>query len=310
MAKKTLPGAADPTVGRPDVISLADAAAIRKAVGLGVGEGPSPERIQRAVQAYVEEFDRWYVDQWDRILKLYVKRVVRRANPYVRRAQHGDCTPAVLAAELVSDWDSRNFVTAGGWAMEAMAIELGQHCRKAAAEGVDIELCDPAEPSSVSLYVIKSGSVTRNTDIVGKMKDNLRAAEARLRQNKKVKHVTLNYATCVGTLATTFADGVRRPSSAAFWAEITGTEEERAMALVWAVASKAAESIVRPTRLRDALIAQVATYVAREDAPGRVDWEFLVRIVSEPPRTYVEEHKARDASARAAGAKVMDPKAA
>lgn len=299
MPKSSRPVATPPS--RPQVITLAEAQKIRASVGLAKGVGPSPDRIQAAVQTYVEQFDFWYTKQWTSILDDYVERVVRRSNPYVRRTQHGDCTPTELAEALVSDWDSRNFVTAGGQALEAMAIAIGEHCKKAAAEGVDIERREPSDPSTVHLYVVKSGAVTRNTDIVGKMKQNLRAAAKRLKQNHDIKNVHLNYATCVGTTNSTDADGVLRPSSARFWSEITGVDEAQAMSLVWAVTGAAASSVTRPVKNRAALIAQVAAYIETTESSKQLDWGFLVQTVSEPVATYRAEHQRRDGVARARG---------
>jgi hypothetical protein len=272
---------------------------------LARGVGPSPERIQAAVQVYVSQFDFWYTKQWTSILDDYVERMVRRANPYVRRTQHGDCSPTDFAEALVSDWDSRNFVTAGGQALEAMAIAIGEHCKKAAAEGVDIERRVPADPSTVHLYVVKSGAVTRNTDIVGSMKKNLRAAGKRLMQNHGIKNVVLNYATCVGTTNSTMADGVLRPSSARFWSEITDVGEAQAMSLVWGVTEAAASSVSRPTKNRAALVAQVASYVEDQADKRRMDWAFLVKTVSEPTASYRAEHERRDKAARERGAAIM-----
>lgn len=173
-----------------------------------------------------------------------MQRIVRRINPYVRRAQHGDCSPEDLATALIADWDSRNFVTAGGQALEAMAIELCECGSKAIAEGVDIHRDDPSDKATIHLYVVKSGAVTRNTDIVSKMKTNLRKAERLARQNPSVVNVRLNYATCVGTTNTTLADGVWRPSSAQFWSEMTGLDEDRAIRLVWSITDAAARNTI------------------------------------------------------------------
>ncbi|NJN64825.1 MAG: hypothetical protein HC882_08040 [Acidobacteria bacterium] len=138
-------------------ITLAQAEAIRADAGLATGEGPDAPQIRAAVEMYVGQFDAWYGKQWQHILKKYHARITRRVNPFVRRAQHGDCSAGELAAAIVADWDSRNFVTAGGQALEALAIAIGPHCQKAIAEGVDIQRADPANPATFHLYTVKSG---------------------------------------------------------------------------------------------------------------------------------------------------------
>ena len=269
------------------------AQALRLKAGLIGDEGPSAANVRAALDVYVRQFDWWYGKQWQTILGNYVTRIVRRVNPFVRRAQHGDCSSRDLAEAVVGDWDSRNFVTAGGQALEALAIAIGKNCQKAIAEGVDIQRVEPGDPSKLHLYTVKSGAVTRNTDIVSKMKINLRKAEKLARQNPGMGTVRLSYATCVGTLATTLADGVYRPSSAQFWSEVMELPEDKAVRLLWAVTEDAAQWIQWPERNRRALIDQVTVYVGVVGAPERVDWEFLVRVVTQPPSAYRAEHVTR-----------------
>ncbi len=271
--------------------------------GLDEAEGPSPERIQAALDTYVAQFDSWYAGQLKRILDDYVS-IVRRINPYVRRAQYGDCTAHELAEAVVNDWDSRNFVTAGGQALEALAIAAGKDCQKAIAEGVDLQRTEPADASALHLYTVKSGAITRNTDIVNKMKQNLRKAEKLARQNPGIKNVRLNYATCIGTFRSTLADGVHRPSSPQFWSEVMELPEEKAIRLLWLITAESAKTITWVKVNRQAVIAQVAAYIAKEGS-DRVDWEFVVKATNFPWKSYAEEHKKRDAAARAKGAEIL-----
>lgn len=293
--RKGSASAAAPSAEEPlgHLIPIEAAEALRLQAGLAAGEGPPPENVRAALDVYVRQFDWWYGKQWHTILPDYVKRIVRRINPFVRRAQHGDCSSHALAEAVVGDWDSRNFVTAGGQALEALAIAIGKNCQKAIAEGVDVQRTEPADPSKLHLYTVKSGAVTRNTDIVSKMKINLRKAEKLARQSPGIGTVRLNYATCVGTLATTLADGVYRPSSAQFWSEVMELPEDKAVRLLWTVTESAAQWIRWPERNRRALVEEVAAYVGTAEDPERVDWEFLVRVVTQPPTAYKAEHVRR-----------------
>lgn len=293
--------ASAPTAG----ITLAEAEAIRTKAGLGPGEGPDAAQIKAAVELYVGQYDAWYGKQWQQILKLYHSRIIRRINPFVRRAQHGDCSARELAEAVVADWDSRNFVTAGGQALEALAIAIGPHCQKAIAEGVDIQRADPADPATFHLYTVKSGAVTRNTDIVSKMKTNLRKAAMLAKQNPAIKNVRLNYATCVGTVNSTDADGILRPSSARFWAEVTDLPEDKAVRLLTVITSEAARWIQWPVANREALMAKVAVYIDELPSTGRPDWEYLVRCVTQPTKAYSAAHKKRHALAESAAAAVF-----
>jgi len=302
----TTPKAVKPATPRTvQTIDLKAAEQIRVNAGLGKGEGPSAQNVQAAVNVYIERFDFWYHRQWETIRKNYVTRLVRRVNPFVRRGQHGDCSAEVLALALVADWDSRNFVTAGGQALEAVAIAAGPHSQKAIAEGVDIQRSEPGNPGAMHLYVVKSGAVTRNTDIVASMKTNLRKAEKLALQNTATKSVRLNYATCVGTPSTTLADGVHRPSSAKFWSEILELDEVHAIKVIWAIIEEGAKRIVIPDLNRKALVAQVSTYVEKDDGSGLVDWEFMIKVVTLPMEKYKVEHKKRDLAATKRGHEVL-----
>lgn len=284
-------------MGKGEFIDERRAGELRQIVGLG-SEGPPAERVLTAVNVYIDQFDRWYGKQWDGIVPKYHERIIRRINPFVRRAQHGNCDASTLAKALVADWDSRNFVTAGGQALEALAIAAGPHCHKGTAEGVDLERHDPNNVKVRHLYVVKSGAVTRNTDIVSKMKLNLRKAERLLKQNPQTGEARLNYATCVGTLGSTFEDGIHRPSSARFWSEILELDEDQAIKLVWVMVLEASQHVRIPRQHRAALEAAVSAYIACEDSSGLVDWEFLVRVVTQPSKSYLVDHQRRDRLAR------------
>ena len=279
-------------------ITIEEAVHLLKEAGIPEGQGPTPELVQAGIAAYVHQFEFWYTKQWDTIISNYFARLIKRANPFVRRAQHGDATPMDLATALVADWDSRNFVTAGGQALEALAISIGKNCQKAIAEGVDIQRVIPTDSTKMFLYTVKSGAITRNTDIVSKMKTNLRKAERLAKQNPNITQVELNYATCVGTPSTTVADGIRRPSSACFWSEIMELSEDSAIKLLWAVTETASGMIALPDENRKVLIKRVATYLESSDFPSRTDWAYLIKAVTLPSTQIKAEHMRRDKLAK------------
>src|SRR5262249_48126435 len=149
---------------------------------------------------------------------------IQRINPVIRRIQYEGLDCASFATRIVEDYNSRNFVTAGGWAIEGLPPNLNPTIQKSAAKGIDLQRSDPASQEH-HLYVIKSGLVTRNSDIVGALKKHSREAEKLLRQSSPKVKVTSNYVIAAGKTTSTFEDGVRRPSSAEFWAEVTGLSE-------------------------------------------------------------------------------------
>ncbi len=126
------------------------------------------------------------------------------------------------------------------------------------------------------LYVVKSGLITRNSDIIKALKRNARQAEKLLLQGQSTGAVHANYAIAAGKTTSTFEDGIRRPSSAQFWAEIFELDEEDAIELALAIASEAGE-LVRSdaTEHIEALQLVLGDYIAERDDSSKVDWDFF-----------------------------------
>lgn len=304
-AERVAEGPPPPLPSSEHAITLARAQEMRAAAGLAEGEGPSPARIQRAVSVYVQQFDWWYGKQLRQIMDSYVEKIVRRINPYVRRAQLGDCTATDLAEAAIASWESRNFATAGGNALEALAIAIGPNCQKAVGTGLDIQRVSPEDLETLSLYVLKSGAITRNSDILAKMKQNVRKAEQLARQHPGTKVVRLNYAIAAGTFTNTFSDGVHRPSSPQFWSEIMELQQDKAIRLLWLVTDEAAKHIRSIERNRKSLVAKVAAYLAKEGTTDEADWDFLLKVANHPWRTYKAEHERRKRRAEDAGREIL-----
>ena len=186
-----------------------------------------------------------------------------------------------VAARLVADYAHRNYVTAGGWALEQLAIAASPRLRKSTAAGIDAEWHEPGPPPVVNLYVIKSGTVTRNSDILKALKTHGQEAQKRLLQTDKKAVVRVYYVVTAGQRSSTFHDSVYRPSSAEFWAQTFALDdyENRAIDLALAMAQEAGALLRQysdDTALR-AMETAVATYIAGEDDPTVVDWEFLAQ---------------------------------
>jgi hypothetical protein len=165
--------------------------------------------------------------------------------------------------------------------------------QKSAAEGIDLQRSEP-HSSAYHLYVLKSGLVTRNSDIVKRLKQNSRSAEKLLRQSDPSAKVTSNYVIAAGKNTTTFEDGVRRPSSAEFWAEATGLPEEKAVELVLAIATEAGRLVTRDASKHiKALSTLVETYLADLSDPRKVDWQFLKRRLFREKAAWAAEDRER-----------------
>jgi len=248
---------------------------VRRLSGVGAERGPSDPHILSAVIGFADSLEYWYVRVIREAVPEYRNLIIKRINPFVRRIECDGMDAAGTAARLVEDYNARNFVTAGGWALEEMAVRMGPHVQKSPAEGLDVQRVDP-ETGDYHLYVIKSGLVTRNSDILKSLKKNARQAEKLLKQGRDRVSVVANYAIAAGKTSSTFEDGIRRPSSAEFWSEMTGLPVPQSLDLALAVAAEAGRLVRRDAadHIR-AMKTVVADYIAQRDAAGSVDWEYI-----------------------------------
>lgn len=267
------------------------AANVRRISGIPSGTGPSDNDICNAVNGYIQAFEYWYIRVIGEAVAEYRKLIIQRINLFVRRMELEGASPDEAAEKLVDDYNSRNFVTAGGWAIEELASKINPVFQKSPAEGIDLQRADPAT-GDFHLYVIKSGLVTRNSDIVKALKRNAKSAEKLLKQGRGTRSVHANYAIASGKTSSTFEDGVKRPSSAEFWGEVTGLPEDQAMDMVLAIAAEAGRLVQRDAREHiAALKTLVAEYIRAED--GSVDWEFIAQRNSRVKTFWEAEDRVR-----------------
>lgn len=275
-------------------------AAVRALSGVGSNKGPDDDRLFNAVQAFVEAFDFWYIRVMREAVPEYRKLIVMRINPFVRRIECDGMDVTQTARRLVEDYNSRNFVTAGGWAIEALAGSGRPEVHKSGIAGIDIDRHDPVT-GEYHLYVLKSGLVTRNSDIVAALKRSTRQAEKQLRQSRTTKGVRANYAIAAGKTTSSFEDGVWRPSSGEFWGEMFDLPERDAVELSLAIAAEAGR-LVRSDAAEhiDALKLVVGDYIAERGNPASVDWEFIAQRNMQKRATWQAEDKIRHDQAKAA----------
>lgn len=307
--------AQDTGQGAQDAQGLAEAAAaaarltsdrqqvvdsVRRLAGLGPQEGPDDDHLYAGVREFARAFDYWYGRVLrDKSVAKYRSLIIARINPFVRRIELDGLDVEATAWRLVEDYNSRNFVTAGGWALEALAGAASAGVQKSPAEGIDLQRHDVAT-GDYHLYVLKSGLVTRNSDIVKALKRNARQAERLLRQSQGTT-VHANWIVLAGKTRSTFEDGVNRPSSAEFWAAMLGLDEQRAVDAALAMAAEAGRLVRQDASEHvQALKVLVADYIADRQQPQVVDWEFLALRNMSVPAGWREQDKQRHARALAA----------
>lgn len=137
------------------------------------------------VRGFAREFTYWDDRVLEEALPKYRTLIIDRINPMIRSMELIGQTVEDSAAALVGDYARRNYVTAGGWALEQLAIASSPVLGKSSAPGIDAEWREAGPPPVAHLYVIKSGLVTRNSDILKALKANGAEAQKRLLQTDK-----------------------------------------------------------------------------------------------------------------------------
>jgi hypothetical protein len=282
----------------PEDKALIDSA--RAAAGVAADEGPDDDHLLAGIRGFVSAFDFWYIRVVRGAVPKYRPLIIARINTFIRSWELEGLNSRQAAARLVEDYARRNFVTAGGWALEELAIASSATMQKSAAEGMDAQRLDPAT-NEYHLYVLKSGLVTRNSDIIKAIKANGRQAEKLLRQGRGTTSVHLNYAILAGKTSSTFEDGVARPSSAEFWSDALGLPEPRAHDLALAMAAEAGRLVTSDASIHiTALETLVQSYIGSRTEPNQVDWEFLKRRTMQVKAVWRDEDAVRHEAAQQA----------
>ncbi|MFL6197525.1 MAG: PmeII family type II restriction endonuclease [Thermoanaerobaculia bacterium] len=265
---------------------------IRSRSGIPEGRGPSDPHVIAGVRGFVQAFDYWYIRVIREAVPAYRSVIVMRINPFIRTIELEGCSADAAASKLVDDYNNRVFVTAGGWALEEMAVAVSPFAQKGSAVGIDLQWHDP-ETGAYHLYVLKSGLVTRNSDILKSLKDNARKAEKLLRQGRSTGRVEASYAIAAGKTSSSFEDGIRRPSSAEFWGEVMGLEPREAVELAFAIAAEAGRLVRRDaSRHIQAIKLLVREYTCSSEDRSAMDWDFIrVRNMQEKELWAAEDRR-------------------
>lgn len=265
---------------------------VRTLSGVPSTRGPSDAYVLAGVRGFVAAFDYWYIRVMRDAVPDYRNLIIKRINPFIREIEFEGCNVDQAADRLVEDYNSRNFVTAGGWALEEMAVATSPTSQKGSAEGIDIQRHNP-ETGAYHLYVLKSGLVTRNSDILKSLKRHARQAEKILLQGRTTGRVEANYAIAAGKTSSTFEDGIRRPSSAEFWGEMMGLEPSEGVELAFAIAAEAGRLVRRDASKHImAMKLLVREYISAEDRVY-VDWRFIKARNMQAKHSWQEEDRGR-----------------
>ncbi|WP_433127734.1 PmeII family type II restriction endonuclease [Micromonospora sp. CA-240977] len=291
----------------PENVAITDAeivTSVRQRAGLlGRNDGPSDAHIVQGVRGFAREFTYWYGRVLEEAIPKFHNLVTSRINPMIRGMEYEGLPLAEVVRGLVGDYARRNYVTAGGWAIEQLAIAGSPRLHKSSAAGIDAEWHEAGATPVSNLYVIKSGTVTRNSDILKALKSHGQEAQKRLIQTNKKAVVRVHYVVTAGRRKSGYEDGVYRPSSAEFWAQAFALENEKeAVDLALAMSQQAGELLKQSdaaTHIRG-MESAVAAYLANPASPAQVDWEFLAQFNMLKDPELEKDHKNRLARAKAA----------
>jgi hypothetical protein len=273
---------------------------VREKAGISPHEGPANGNIAAAVDGFAHQFHYWYTRVMANAVHDYRKLIVARINPFVRQVEFQGQSAEAVSERLVLDYSNRNFVTAGGWAIEKMAIALGSNNAKAVAEGIDLHRIDP-KTGDQHLYVIKSGAVTRNSDILKALKAHAQKAEKLINQGGGKNRVFANYAVATCATSSNYHDYIYRPSSAQFWSEVSDLEPSKALDLVREIARAAGRVINMDSKPHtDALILLTRSYIESQPGSHEVDWAFIFDRNMRENETWAKEDTERHERAKKA----------
>jgi hypothetical protein len=295
-----LPSASDDV----DITDAEIVASVRQRAELvGCADGPSDAHIVQGVRGFAREFNYWYGRVLEQAVPRFHSLVTSRINPMIRGMEYEGLPLSEVVSGLVGDYARRNYVTAGGWAIEQLAIAGSPRLKKSSAAGIDAEWHEEGTTPVANLYVIKSGTVTRNSDILKALKSHGQEAQKRLIQTDKKAIVRVHYVVTAGRRSSTYEDGVYRPSSAEFWAQAFAFDDEKqAVDLALAMSQQAGELLKRSSAATHILGMEtaVSAYLANPTSPDQVDWEFLAQHNMLTDVELEEGHKNRLAKAKAA----------
>src|SRR5688500_6150311 len=129
----------------------------REQSGVAAGEGPDDDHVWAGVQGVVAQFDYGYLRVMRDAPAKLRSLIIGRRSPFSRRVALVGKEREGVAARVVEDYDQRNFVTAGGWALEEIAVEASPDGHNSAARGIDTERI---VGGGHHLYVLKSGPIS------------------------------------------------------------------------------------------------------------------------------------------------------
>lgn len=236
-------------------------------------DGEFQEQVNRCMQ-------RFYERRKASLSSLNLRKILRRKNPYVLRAEGESDSDALVEGLLDSHIKESDEAIFGETVFETMALWAcrDRGGRKSGADSVDIEI---HTAKKVQAIAVKSSPNWGNSSQWEQLRRDLATLQVKLRALDKNFEAIAGHGS--GQAAGWYKKYVRKVSGQAFWEEISG-DHEFYLKLIRAIEQTPPElaNSFEEARAR-ALHEYVAEFKRDFCHPdGRIDWEGWIRLNSGP----------------------------
>ena len=238
------------------------------------------ELLLEHVREYVgENIGKFHRKKLDRLVKLRLKTILKKKNPYLFRAKHLENVNDLVRSILDAYISSSEETIFGDW-LEELAIYVNQMVyqgKKSSAKGIDLEF----EKEDITFLVsIKSGPNWGNSSQMKKLEADFKSTIRTLRTSNNKIHVKAINGCCYGQK---YSDkGIYQMiCGQRFWELISGDSElyaEIIQPLGFESKERNAEFQSEFDKLTNRFNREFMTDFCYAD--GQIDWESLVRFNS------------------------------
>ena len=238
------------------------------------------EILLEHVRGYVgEHIGKFHRKKLDRLVKLKLKQVLKKKNPYLFKAKHLENVNDLIRSILDAYISSSEETIFGDW-LEELAIYVNQlvyNGRKSSAKGIDLEF---EKGNTIYLVSIKSGPNWGNSSQMKKLESDFKSAIRTLRTSNNKVHVEAINGCCYGQRYTD-KGSYQMICGQRFWELISGDYDLYAE-IIEPIGYEAKQRNVEFQLEFDKLTNRFTKEFLEEFClpDGQIDWESLVRFNS------------------------------
>lgn len=237
------------------------------------------KQLEKLIEENLNEFYRSRLEKLD---SLKLKAVLRRKNPYLYRALNTEKASDIVEQILMAFLSSSDEAVFGDKFFEPIAKTVSGGV-VSPSEGVDVAV---ETDNRYSAYAVKSGPNPFNSSAKKRQNDEFNSLRSRLAKLRKQFDPVLAYS--YGRKISPPSDKkiYREVAGQAFWEELTG-DSEFYIKLIMLMGDVPRKHIEKYKPQLDAAINRF-THEFTDDFctdSGKIDWEKLVKFVSEIPKS-------------------------